>query len=80
MPTALGVCLCVYVCGQCLSHVAHQAPLSMGFSKQEYQSESPCPPPGDLPNPGIEPMSPAAPALQAGSITLSHWGSPGFCL
>ena len=40
--------------------VAHQAPLSMGFSR----SGLPCPPPGDLPNPGIEPWSPA---LQAGS-------------
>ena len=39
--------------------VAHQAPLSMGFSGQEYWSGLPCPPPGDLPNPGIEPRSPA---------------------
>ena len=38
--------------------VAHQAPLSMGFSKQEYWSGLPCPPPGDLPNPGIEYRSP----------------------
>ena len=34
--------------------VAYQAPRSMGFSRQEYQSGLPCPPPGDLPNPGIE--------------------------
>ena len=34
------------------------APLSMGFPRQEYWSGLPCPPPGDLPNPGIEPMSP----------------------
>ena len=34
--------------------VAHQAPLSMGFSRQEYWSGLPCPPPGDLPNPGIK--------------------------
>ena len=39
--------------------VAHQAPLSMEFSKQEYWSGLPFPFPGDLPNPGIEPMSPA---------------------
>ena len=39
--------------------VAHQAPLSMGFSRQEYRSELPCPPPGDLPSPGIKPKSPA---------------------
>ena len=35
---------------------AHQAPLSMGFSRQEYWSGLPCSPPGDLPNPGIEPL------------------------
>ena len=37
--------------------VAHQAPLSMGFSRQEYWSGLPCPPPGDLSYPGIAPMS-----------------------
>ena len=37
--------------------VAHQAPLSMGFSRQEYWSELPFPPPGDLPNPGTQPLS-----------------------
>ena len=47
-------------------HVAHQAPLSMGFSRQEYWSGWPCPPPEDLPDPGIEPTYPASPALQAG--------------
>ena len=36
---------------------AHQAPLSMGFSRQEYWGGLLCPPPGDLPNPGIEPTS-----------------------
>ena len=39
--------------------VAHQAPLSMGFSRQEYWSGLPFPSPGDLPNPGIKPASPA---------------------
>ena len=39
--------------------IALQAPLSMGFSRQEYWSRLPCPPPGDLPYPGIEPESPA---------------------
>ena len=39
--------------------VAHQAPLSMGFSRQEYWSRLPFPSPGDLPDPGIEPESPA---------------------
>ena len=45
--------------------VAHQAPLSMGFSRQECWSELPFPSPGDLPDPGIEPKSPA---LQADSL------------
>ena len=44
---------------------ARQAPLSLGFSRQECWSGSPCPPPGDLPDPGIEP---ASPALQADSL------------
>ena len=51
--------------------VAHQAPLSMGFSRQEYWSGLPCPPPGDLPYPGIEPMSPASPALVGRFFTAS---------
>ena len=42
--------------------VAHQAPPSMGFSKQEYWSELPFLSPGDLPDPGIKPRSPALPA------------------
>ena len=40
--------------------VAHQASLSMGFSRQEYWSGLPCPHPGNLPDPGIEPLSPAS--------------------
>ena len=56
--------------------VVHQAPLSMGFSRQEYWSGLPCPPPGDLPNPGIKPESPVSPALQADSLPLSHLESP----
>jgi len=48
----------------------------MGFSRQEYWSGWPFPPPGDLPDPGINPASPAAPALQVDSLLLSHWGSP----
>ena len=39
--------------------MAHQVPLSMEFSRQEYWSRLPLPPPGDLPDPRIEPMSPA---------------------
>ena len=56
--------------------VAHQAHLSMGFSKQESWNGLPCPPPGDLPDPGIKPTSPVAPALQVDSLPLCHWGSP----
>ena len=55
--------------------VACQAPLSMGVFRQEYWSGLPCPPPGDLPNPGIESLSPASPALQVNSLPLSHWVS-----
>ena len=64
---------------------AHQAPLSMGFSRPEYWGGLPCPPPGDLSDVGIEsesPVAPAlqaespvAPALQADSLPLSHQGS-----
>ena len=53
--------------------VAPQAPLSMGFSRQEYWSGLPLPPSGDLPEPEMEPMSPA---LQADSLLLSHRGGP----
>ena len=49
--------------------------LSMGFSRPEYWSGLPCPPPGDRPNPGIEPVSPATPALQVDSLPLSYQGS-----
>ena len=52
--------------------VACQAPLSMGFSRQEYFSGLPGPPPGDLPNPGIKPTSPATPALEADSLPLTQ--------
>ena len=44
--------------------VAYQAPPSMGFSRQEYWSGLPFPSPGDLPNPGIEPVSLVSPALE----------------
>ena len=54
--------------------LTHQAPLYMGFSREEYWSGLPYPLPGDLPNPGIELMSPVAPALQVDSLPLSHQG------
>ena len=56
---------CVWLFATLLT-LACQAPLSMGFSRQEYWNGLPCPPPGDLPNPGIEPMSLMSPALAGG--------------
>ena len=57
-----------------LQTVARQAPLSMGFSRQEYWSGLPCSLPGDLANPGIKPISCASPAVQADSLpTEATW-------
>ena len=77
------VCVCVL---NCFSRVrlcatlwtaAHQAPLPMGFSRQEHWSGRPCPPPGDLPDPGIEPVSLKSPALAGGFFTTSAtWEAP----
>ena len=74
----MDVCTCVFNCSVVSESLipwtaAHQAPLSMGFSRQEHWSGWPCPPPGDLPNPGIEPRSP-----HCGQILyrLSHQGGP----
>ena len=50
--------------------------MSMEFSRREFGSGFSCPPPGDLPDPGIEPTSPVALALQVDSLPLSHRGSP----
>ena len=47
------------------------------FSRQEYWSGLPCPPPRDLPNPGIEPTSPVSPALQMDSLPAEPQGKPG---
>ena len=52
---------------------ARQAPLSVGFPRQEYQSGSPFPPPGDLPDPGIKPVSPT---LAGGFFTTEPPGKP----
>jgi len=51
--------------------IAHQAPLSMEFSRQEYWSGLPCPPPGDLPDPGMEPTSLISPTLEGRFFTTS---------
>ena len=53
--------------------VAHQAPVSVGFSRQEYWHGLPCPPSGDLPDPGMEPGSPA---LREDSLPLVLLGEP----
>ena len=56
--------------------VAGQAPLSMGFSRQEDWGGLPCASSGDLLDPGTEHASSASPALQTDSLLLNHWGSP----
>ena len=76
------MCVCTRLCAQspqlcptlcnAMDCVAHQAPLFTGFSWQQYWSGLPCPAPGDLPNPGIKPTSPAPPALQADALPQSH--------
>ena len=72
---------CMRACTRCLFSrvrlfatlwtVLHQAPLSMGFLRQEYWNELPCPPPGDLSDPGIEPVSLVSPTLTGGFFTTS---------
>ena len=57
-----------------LQAIAHQVSLSMGFFSQEYWRGLPCLSPGELSDPGIEPVSPVAPALQADSLLLNHRG------
>ena len=60
--------------------IACQAPLSTGFSRQEYWSSLPCPPPGDLPNPGTEPTSLCLLYWQVGSLPLAPPGKPNSLL
>ena len=75
------VCVCVHVHAQLcptlcdLMDCACQVPLSVGIPRQEYWSGLPFPPPGHLPDPGIKPVSPKSPALQANSLPLCHLGS-----
>ena len=78
--------MCVHACMlSSLSHVqlfeipqtvACQAPLSMGFSRQEYWSVLPFPSPGDLIDSGIEVLSPVSPAMQADSLPTEPLGKP----
>ena len=70
---------CVLHCVQVFATpwtVAHQAPLSMGFPRQESWSGSPFPPPGDLPDPWIEPVSPVFPAVAGRFFTTEPPGKP----
>ena len=78
------VCVCVCVCAKslmCLTFatpwtVAHQASLSIEFSRQEYWSGLPFPPPGYLPNPGMEPASLEFRALAGRFFTTAPSGKP----
>ena len=71
---------CVQLC-ETLWTIARQAPLSMGFSRQEYWSGLLCPPPGDLPNPRIELASLMSPILAGGFFTISTtWETPNILL
>ena len=56
--------------------IAHQVPLSMEFSKQQYWSGLPFPTPGDRPDPGIEPTTSVSPALPGGFFTTEPPGTP----
>ena len=67
---------CLTLCDP-MDCVAHQAPLSMGFSREEYWSGLQCPPPGGLPDPRIKPMSPVSPTLAGGFFTIhATWEAP----
>ena len=73
----LGLTLCDPVGSQAVAPVAHQAPLSKGFSRQEDWSRLSSPPPGDLPDPGTESTSLTSPARAGGFFTTSTtWETP----
>ena len=78
-PVVVGGCLVTNSCPTLETPwpVAHQTPLSMGFSRQGYLSRLPYPPPGDLPNPGIEFTFLMSPALADWFFTASTiWEAP----
>ena len=86
-PLYIHVYICINIGGHAKSQlletawtVALQAPLSMGFFRQEYESGLLCPPPGNLPDPGIEPMSLCLLHWQVDSLQLRHQGSPMLSL
>ena len=74
MPGIILLQSCLTLCKSMDS--AHQAPLFMGFSRQEYCGGLSCPSPGHLPNPGIEPTSFMSPALAGGFFTTSATHGP----
>ena len=70
-------CACVCSAASVASNsVTRQAPLCLGFSRQEYWSGLPCPPPGDLPKPGIKLTSFMCPAVADGFFTTESPGKP----
>ena len=81
-----------YICACVLSHSSHvqplatlwtiscHAPLSMGFSRQEYWTGLPCPPPGNLPDPGLKPASSVIPCIAGGFFTTEAPGKPMLSL
>ena len=77
-PTKLGGCIPLRQLCATLRNATCQAPLSMGFSRQEHSSGLPCPPPGDLSDGGIESVSLMSPALAAGSLPLVPPGKPFY--
>ena len=86
LPSLIHVHVCMLSCFsrvqlfETLRTIAHQAPLSMGFSRQEYWSGLQCPPPEDLLNPGFEPMSVMSPALAGEFFTTNtSWEAPSSC-
>jgi len=86
----MSMCVCIYVCvhacwfvlvvsdSASLWTIAHQTPLSMGFSRQEYWSGLPCPPPGNLPDPVIKPTSLCLLYRQVCSLPLAPPGNPMY--
>ena len=71
---------CLNLCDPELWTIAHQVPLSMEFSRQEYWSGLPCPPPEDLPNPATEPASPVSYTGRHVLYHQYHLGSPQLTL
>ena len=80
LPTSLGVCACsitqlyLTLCNPLDQTITHQSPLSMEFPRREYWSALLVSHPGDLPDPGIEPMSPVSPVLAGRFITTEPCG------